>query len=97
MFALLSTAWVVPGVVGPSIAAIVGEFTTWRLVFLGLLPLLAVAGGPRVTALRRIPAAAPPGALRPPPRRSAACPTRCWRRPVPASSSPRLTTRAPSS
>jgi MFS family permease len=59
MFALLSTAWVVPGVVGPSIAAIVGEFTTWRLVFLGLLPLLAVAGGTAVTALRRIPAAAP--------------------------------------
>ena len=26
MFALLSTAWVVPGVIGPSIAAIVGEF-----------------------------------------------------------------------
>ena len=46
--------------VGPSIAAIVGEFTTWRLVFLGLLPLLAVAGGTAVTALRRIPAAAPP-------------------------------------
>ncbi len=60
MFALLSTAWVVPGVVGPSVAAIVGEFTTWRLVFLGLLPLLAVAGGTAVTALRRIPAAAPP-------------------------------------
>ena len=60
MFALLSTAWVVPGVVGPSIAAIVGELTTWRLVFLGLLPLLAVAGGTAVTALRRIPAAAPP-------------------------------------
>ncbi len=60
MFALLSTAWVVPGVVGPSIAAIVGEFTTWRLVFLGLLPMLAVAGGLAVTALRHIPAAAPP-------------------------------------
>ena len=59
MFALLSTAWVVPGVIGPSIAALVGEFTTWRLVFLGLLPLLAVAGGIAVTALRRIPAAAP--------------------------------------
>ena len=60
MFALMSTAWVVPGVVGPSIAAIVGEFTTWRLVFLGLIPLLAIAGGLAVTALRRIPAAAPP-------------------------------------
>ena len=45
--------------VGPSIAAVVGEFTTWRLVFLGLLPMLAVAGGIAVTALRHIPAAAP--------------------------------------
>ena len=78
MFALLSTAWVVPGVVGPSIAAIVGEFTTWRLVFLGLLPLLAVAGGTAVTALRRIPAAAPPeehaaaaATVRPPAQRAA--------------------------
>ena len=60
MFALMSTAWVVPGVVGPSIAAIVGEFATWRLVFLGLIPLLTIAGGLAVTALRRIPAAAPP-------------------------------------
>ena len=47
MFALLSTAWVVPGVIGPSIAAIVGEYTTWRLVFLGLIPFLTVAGWPR--------------------------------------------------
>ncbi len=60
MFALLSTAWVVPGVIGPSIAAIVGEYTTWRLVFLGLIPFLTVAGFLAVTALRRIPAAAPP-------------------------------------
>ena len=60
MFALLSTAWVVPGVIGPSIAAIVGEYSTWRLVFLGLIPFLTVAGFLAVTALRRIPAAAPP-------------------------------------
>ena len=60
MFALLSTAWVVPGVIGPSIAAVVGEYSTWRLVFLGLIPFLTVAGFLAVTALRRIPAAAPP-------------------------------------
>jgi MFS family permease len=59
MFAMMSAAWVVPGVIGPSIAAIVGEATTWRLVFLGLLPLLAIAGGLALSALRGIPSAAP--------------------------------------
>ncbi len=59
MFAMMSAAWVVPGVIGPSIAAIVGEATTWRLVFLGLLPLLVLAGGLALSALRGIPSAAP--------------------------------------
>ncbi len=59
MFAMLSAAWVLPGVIGPSIAAIVGEVTTWRLVFLGLLPLLAVAGTIALSALRAVPSAAP--------------------------------------
>jgi MFS family permease len=58
MFAMLSTAWVVPGIIGPSIAAVVGEVASWRWVFLGLLPLLAVAGGLAVVALRRVGAAA---------------------------------------
>lgn len=59
MFAMLSTAWVVPGVIGPSIAALVGEGPGWRWVFLGLLPLLAVAGGLAFSALRGVPAADP--------------------------------------
>jgi MFS family permease len=59
MFAMLSTAWVVPGVIGPSIAAIVGEGLGWRWVFLGLLPLLAIAGALALTALRGVPAAEP--------------------------------------
>ena len=40
----LSTAWVLPGVIGPAIAGVVGEALGWRYVFLGLLPLIAVAG-----------------------------------------------------
>jgi len=60
MFAMLSAAWVAPGVIGPSIAAVVGEGPGWRWVFLGLLPLLAIAGGLALSALRRVPAAAPP-------------------------------------
>ncbi len=36
MFATLSTAWVLPGIVGPAIAGLVGEHLHWRFVFLGL-------------------------------------------------------------
>jgi len=59
MFAILSTAWVVPGVIGPSIAAVVGEVLGWRWVFLGLLPLLAVAVALALYALRAVPDAEP--------------------------------------
>lgn len=59
MFAMLSAAWVVPGLIGPSIAAVVGEGPGWRWVFLGLLPFLAVAGGLALSALRRVPGADP--------------------------------------
>ncbi len=54
MFATLSTAWVLPGVFGPAIAGIVGEFIGWRVVFLGLLPLIALAAAISFPAIRRI-------------------------------------------
>lgn len=63
MFAVLSAAWVLPGVVGPAIAGFVAETWHWRLVFLGLLPLLAIAGTVAIRAMRAIPdqpAAKPP-------------------------------------
>jgi MFS family permease len=53
MFAMLSTAWVVPGIVGPVIAAGVGEAWGWRWVFLGLVPLVVVAGTLATAAVRR--------------------------------------------
>jgi len=59
MFAMLSTAWVVPGIIGPSIAAVIGEVASWRWVFLGLIPFLVVAGALAVTALRRVDAPIP--------------------------------------
>jgi MFS family permease len=43
MFAVLSTAWVLPGLIGPAIAAAVASAVGWRWVFLGLLPLVALA------------------------------------------------------
>jgi MFS family permease len=58
MFATLSTAWVLPGVIGPAIAGTVGEATSWRFVFLGLLPLIAIAAALTLGALHRV--AAPP-------------------------------------
>src|SRR5699024_10631260 len=39
MFALNATAWVLPGLVGPAIAGAIAEFLTWRVVFVGLVPL----------------------------------------------------------
>jgi len=55
MFAVLSTAWVVPGLVGPAIAALVAGAVGWRWVFLGLLPLVVAAGLLATLALRGVP------------------------------------------
>lgn len=43
MLALLSGAWVVPGLVGPGFGAIVTQTIGWRWCFFGLLPIVAVA------------------------------------------------------
>ena len=65
MFALLSTAWILPGVFGPAIAGIVAQQLHWRLVFLGLLPLIAVSGAMAVRGLSSLPPfpARPTGSL----------------------------------
>jgi MFS family permease len=51
VFALLSTAWVIPGLVGPAAAAAVASVASWRAVFLGLLPFVAVIAIPAYRAL----------------------------------------------
>jgi MFS family permease len=56
--AVLSTAWVAPGLAGPAIAAEVAHAFGWRWVFLGLLPVVALAGSVAVPALIRL---GPPG------------------------------------
>ncbi|MGH2470789.1 MAG: MFS transporter, partial [Candidatus Limnocylindria bacterium] len=55
MFAILSTAWVVPGIAGPALAAFIGDNVGWRPVFLGLLPLVIVAGSLALRELRSVP------------------------------------------
>ncbi len=55
MFAILATAWVLPAVLGPAIAAVVGAAVGWRWVFLGLVPFLVVAGAAALHALRDVP------------------------------------------
>lgn len=62
MLAMLSTAWVLPGVLGPAIAGFVGEFLGWRAVFLGLLPLIGVAVLIALPEVARIDAALSAGA-----------------------------------
>src|SRR5580704_18302742 len=54
MMAVLSTAWVLPGLAGPVVAAEVAHAFGWRWVFLGLLPVVAVAGSIALPALIRL-------------------------------------------
>lgn len=54
MFAILSTAWVLPGLIGPAVAAVAAEASSWRVVFLGLVPLLVVAVTLALPALRTL-------------------------------------------
>lgn len=54
MFAILSTAWVVPGLVGPVLAERIAHGVGWRYVFLGLVPFVVVAGTLVVPAVMRL-------------------------------------------
>ena len=54
MLAMLSTAWVVPGLVGPAVSGFVADHLDWRWVFFGLIPPLAVAAALTLPVLRRL-------------------------------------------
>ncbi|AFZ67288.1 MFS transporter [Deinococcus peraridilitoris] len=60
MLALLSSAWVVPALIGPAAASVIAEVASWRLVFLGLAPPLALVAALALPALRRLQAAGTP-------------------------------------
>lgn len=59
MFAVMSTAWVVPGLIGPVAALAIERALSWRAVFLILIPVVLAAGAMTVPALRTLGGGAP--------------------------------------
>jgi MFS family permease len=55
VLALLSTAWVVPALVGPALAGTVAEVASWRWVFGGLVPLTSLVALLTVPTFARLP------------------------------------------
>jgi MFS family permease len=51
VFAVFSTAWVVPGLIGPVAATSLAHVLSWRAVFLALIPLVGLAAAMAVPAL----------------------------------------------
>jgi len=60
VFAVISSAWVLPSIVGPVVAGVVTEHASWRLVFLGLVPFAVVPVALVVPRLRRLASVPPP-------------------------------------
>ncbi len=54
MIAVISTAWIVPGMAGPAASAAIADAFGWRWVFLGLLPVTGLAGLLAVPPLIRL-------------------------------------------
>jgi MFS family permease len=69
LFGAFSTAWVLPALVGPVVSGLVTTHASWRLVFLGLLPLVVVGAVLVVSAGR---------SFRAPEQPAAASPARRW-------------------
>jgi MFS family permease len=65
LMALLSSAWIVPSLVGPAIAGQVAEHFSWRVVFVGILPAAALGAWMMLPALSRMRSAS---AVEAPPR-----------------------------
>lgn len=59
MIALTSSAWVVPGLVGPALAGAVADAVGWRWVFLGIVPPVVVMGFGAWSQLARLGPAEP--------------------------------------
>ena len=64
MLALLSTAWVVPGLVGPGLAGVMAESLGWRSIFLVLAPMPIATCALALPSLRKMGAGTPSPAAR---------------------------------
>lgn len=60
MLALISSAWVLPALLGPPVASFITDHWAWRGVFLGLLPLVLLAAALMLPPLRHLGAAGTP-------------------------------------
>ncbi len=54
MLALLSSAWVVPGLIGPALAGLVSDHLGWRWGFLGIAPLVVLGTALSIRPLVRL-------------------------------------------
>jgi MFS family permease len=54
MLALMSSAWVLPSLAGPAVAGLIADHTTWRWVFVLLLPFLPIAVALTLPGLRAL-------------------------------------------
>ncbi|MFZ0118094.1 MAG: MFS transporter [Pseudonocardiaceae bacterium] len=54
IFGLMSSAWVLPSLIGPPIAGVVTERLSWHWVFLGLVPVVVLAVGLVVPTVRQL-------------------------------------------
>lgn len=66
VFGMISSAWVLPALLGPPVSAFITERFSWHWVFLALVPLVLLAIGLVVPAVLRL---GPPTAAGAPPRR----------------------------
>ena len=63
MIAVIASAWVVPGLIGPVLAGIIADFVGWRWVFLGLIPVLPLATFLILPSLQKLAPSIPSGRL----------------------------------
>ena len=59
MIAVISSAWVLPGIVGPALAGWLSEELSWRWAFIGLAPVLPLAALAVAIPLARLPPVRP--------------------------------------
>jgi MFS family permease len=56
MIAVISSAWVLPGLVGPAVAGWISQELDWRWAFMGLAPLVPLSAAAVALPLARLPA-----------------------------------------